>query len=282
MKKVALVGFAPSRLHAPFDDPDVEIWGCNEGYVRDFPRITRWFQLHSRETFTRAENHNDPNHYQWLKSVTDFPIYMQKKFRDVPRSVKFPLEEIRKWLKLEDDQLLYATSSFAYMILLAMYEGFDWIGVYGFEMATGTEYFHQRPNAEYYLGWARGRGIHVELPKTSNLLRGRLYAYEDDSIGFRQMLEFRGGVLKKQLEEERQHFSQLQGRNSVISELVNKKVELTQEKILSEQQSMIDSSALANTINGALKEVEMMIEIYDRHNGSKAVDDELKKEIGKN
>lgn len=271
MKKVALVGFSnTTRGQAPWDDPETEIWGCNEGYVLDFPRIDAWFQLHSYNSFSRADNHNDPNHFAWLQKKHPFPIYMQRKFKLVPSSIPYPIDEIR--MKLGFDTI-YATSSFAYMMLYAIYKRYDEIGIYGFEMATDSEYFHQRANAEFLIGFARGLGIKVNLPENGNLLRGRLYAYEDDSIGIRQQLEFRKGILDVQFRKEEEKFYHLRGRAEVLEQIVvMKQLVPDMETVKKAQEELINQSALGNTVNGALKEVEMMIKIYDVHNGSKVVE----------
>jgi len=50
-KKVCIVGFAvTTRKQVPWDE-DYEFWGCNEGYVQDFPKIDRWFQIHPYISF---------------------------------------------------------------------------------------------------------------------------------------------------------------------------------------------------------------------------------------
>jgi len=314
MKKAIILGFASSRMKAPLDQPDTEIWGCNEGYVippftKEMPAIktvedgkvlepdpyhdpsemlikpTRWFQLHSYVNFSRHQNPNDVHHYQWMKNVRDFPIYMQRRYPNIPMSQQYPIDEI-----IEDLGGNYFTSSFAYMIAMAIYEKYDWIGLYGFEMAANTEYFHQRPNAEYLIGIARGRGLHVELPEGCNLLRGRMYAYEDESIGFRQQLEMRRNVLTAQLKKQEQTFFSLQGRTAILEEaaigrdpilesMAAGKLELTNKHRMEVQQEMINASALANTINGARMEADLMIQIFDGHNGAEVADDILKKEI---
>jgi len=288
MKKVALVGFSTATRHqAPFEDESVEIWGCNEGYVLPFPRIARWFQLHNYQTFSRENNQNDLNHYAWLKSVTDFPIYMQRVYPNIPMSVQYPIDAIVEYFGLP-----YFSSTFAYMIALAIYEGYEWIGHYGFEMATDSEYFHQRPNAEYLIGWAKGKGIYVQSPVDGNLLRGRMYAYEDESIGFRQQLEFRKALLAGQLKKQEEKFWLLTGQNNILNALAAGRdpilenlaaggLEITLPYQMKLQQELLDASALANTINGARMEVDLMIQIFDNQNGTKAVD-YVTKEIEQN
>ncbi len=63
-KKVAIVGFAPStRDKAPYNDPDWEIWVLNE-YFSILPQtgasnITRWFELHLRDTVLNSSRASD-------------------------------------------------------------------------------------------------------------------------------------------------------------------------------------------------------------------------------
>lgn len=276
MATVALVGFAPTnRDLAPWDNPEVEIWGCNEAYNFSFmKRWTRWFQLHPFESFSRDGNHNDQNHYAWLKeqkSVEDggFPIYMQKCFADIPASVPFPLDEIQT--KFGTD---YFTSSFAYMIAMALYEGFTRIEIYGFEMKSESEYFHQRSNAEYWIGIARGMGVEIYLPPGANLLRGQKYAYEDNSIGFRQQLEFRRASLDIQKKEAEKNFYAMQGKFELFTDLINRKLvnqEVPEAHAYYNEinQQVQQKAALVNVLYGATEEVRIMTSIFDGHSGMK-------------
>src|SRR3954468_23311721 len=43
-KKVAILGTAPSsRMLAPFNDPEWQIWSCSPGNMGCIPRFDRWF-----------------------------------------------------------------------------------------------------------------------------------------------------------------------------------------------------------------------------------------------
>jgi hypothetical protein len=75
----------------------------------------------------------------------------------------------------------YFTNSISFMLALAIDEGYHTIQVYGVDMAQESEYNFQRPSCEYFLGIAKGRGIEIFLPKTSDLLKVRwMYGYEDE------------------------------------------------------------------------------------------------------
>lgn len=134
-KKVCIVGFAvTTRKQTPWDE-DYEFWGCNEGYVQEFPKIDRWFQIHPYISFSRADNTNDPKHFEWLMKEHPFEIYMQEKFPFIPSSEKYPLEIYAQWYGRK-----YFRSSFDYMMAMAIMEGYEEIGIFGFEMASNTEY----------------------------------------------------------------------------------------------------------------------------------------------
>ena len=171
-KKVAIVGFAPSWVEAPFDNPEFEIWGENTLYRR-IPRFTRWFDIHPLETFTKEKKQTD-NYLAELDAL-NVPVYLQKAHPMVKKSIAYPIEAIKK--KLETD---YFTNSISYMIALAIYERFEEIHVYGVDMAQDSEYSDQRPSCEFFLGIAKGMGIKVHVPVGANLLKTMFqYGYDD-------------------------------------------------------------------------------------------------------
>jgi len=277
-RTVAIVGFAPTTRHlAPYDDPDVEIWGLNESYFYNFmvdkdgkDRIDRHFQLHQRWSFTRLNNENHLEHWKWLKGEPtecrctqypkmlaemeargarlerpdgpnkppkpedckrcdhgvypprdlSIPIYMMPEpfagpgefkeafsqaYDDIPGSVTYPYWEIvEKYLgnihRQVEDQIFvneYFTSSFAFMCGLALYLGFERIEIYGFEMATETEYIYQKGSTEFWIGLA-SQHAEVYLPhKWTRLCYGELYGVEVTQMINRQHLGFRQTQLVK-------------------------------------------------------------------------------------
>lgn len=158
---VAILGFTDHRKLAPFHDPSFEIWGLNELY-RYMPveQFTRWFEIHDRAYF---EQH-DPEHLKALAQLP-VPVYMQQAHPDIPPSIALPKAAI------EAKCGTYMTSSIAWMLGLAILEGFEKIHVYGVDMAQDTEYREQRPCCEYLIGLARGMGIEVYVPPTSDLMK---------------------------------------------------------------------------------------------------------------
>lgn len=268
-KKVCIVGFArPTRNETPWEDDSYEFWGCNEGYVLPFPKIDRWFQIHPFISFSRKENLNDPNHFEWLQKQHDFDIYMQRKYSYIPNSIGYPIDEFEMLFGRK-----YFRSSFDYMIAMALAEGYTTIGVYGFDMASGSEYGYQRPSAEYWIGRAEGMGVKIELPLNPNLLRGSVYGFEDNSLGFRQSLEIRKGVIAAHHTKEKQKFDELNGATIVLGKIKNHAINEPENpfdigvEFDKYQNEMVKQSALLNILNGAKMEVDTMLKIYDGQAG---------------
>jgi hypothetical protein len=190
-RTVALVGMAPGTCgFAPADENTkvgggLEVWGLNESHLTKWmkPNWTRWFQLHPKASFTReVEKRGGIGHYDWLKqNHGDKIIYMQYVYPEIPNSVEYPIHDMtqRFFGKLLGDERKrkYFTSTMAYMMPIAIAEGFQRIELYGFEMAADDEFVSQRPSAEFWIGQALGAGIEVYEPKECNLTDGPLYGY---------------------------------------------------------------------------------------------------------
>lgn len=180
-KKVAIIGTASSSVNnAPYGDTDFEIWGLA---WRVLPRVTRMFDLHPL-----VGRKNVPADYIDLLAEYDKPIYLQKKHPKIPTSITYPLDEVVTYLGPDNFGKTargdYFASSFGYMMALALYEGYEEIHSYGFDMLEDSEYAHQRPNAEYLIGLARGMGRTVILDKNCAMCRYHLlYGYEDWQAG---------------------------------------------------------------------------------------------------
>jgi hypothetical protein len=199
-RKVAILGFADSYAVAPFEDPSVEIWGINELH-RYLVRWDRWFELHARANFEIKGNRDQEAHVNWLRAQKPVghpehkPVYMRERFADIPAGVVLPLEALAERFFGQHGWPPYFTSSIAFMLALAIYEGRDaqhrpisedavgWIGLYGIDLASDTEYAEQRPCAEYLIGLARGLGIEVVIADGAALLRhDHVYGFEDRAM----------------------------------------------------------------------------------------------------
>jgi len=215
-KKVAIVGYAEtSRMLAPFDDPTWSIWGMNQLY-RHIPRVDRHFEIHHNWNEHVVEG---TDHLGWLKAAP-VPIYMVERVPEIPNSVTLPLQRL-----IDLNGKDYFSSSIAYMIALAIADGFTHIHLFGIDLIVGDEWDYQKPNAEFWLGVASGRGIFVGIPKESALCK-QTWRY-----GYQSQPE---SLIK-------------------ISEIMQRRTFLTNER----QKKMIE---LAN-LDGALQDVEMFNEL---------------------
>ena len=191
MKKVALVGFARNSNAGAWELPDdVEIWTLNHCARLGLPRIDRLFDMHRWELiqdphFLVREYQQD--HHEYLREEHDFPIYMVDKYDEVPASVRYPFEKVKHL----GGKYRTFTSSFCYMIAMAVQEGYDRIDIMGFDMVAKTEYEYQRESAVKWIAWAKGTGIDVNLAPTSGLHSkvNLLYGYEGIPMVSRQSIE---------------------------------------------------------------------------------------------
>jgi hypothetical protein len=188
MKTVAIVGGHPkTRKNAPWKDPNVDIWVLNEALSKkgtSAQRADAVFQMHVPGIYQNKNNPTDPDHWDWLQQLhPNMEILMQEVDPLVPNAVKYPLEEISAMLdnvKQGKDlkPVQHFTASVAYAIALAIHRKYSHIKLYGFEMAHHEEYAVQREGVMFWLGFAAGRGINLEINCMDGLLQKPLYGYE--------------------------------------------------------------------------------------------------------
>ena len=185
-KQIAIVGLSPSTHDdAPYNDPEWEVWGLpwDEG---KYPHFNRLFEMHPLELLRKPEAHRPPGYEDRLRNL-DSTLYMQEEYEDIPNASRYPIENVTNFIG--DD---YFNSSISYLLGLAILECLmkyyqtSWsttgkIGIWGVDMADlepqpgdlsyVSEFAYQRPNMEYLIGYARGRGIEVYIPPESPLTK---------------------------------------------------------------------------------------------------------------
>jgi hypothetical protein len=162
--KVAIVGLAQSSRHLVPWKGDWELWGL--AWDSERFKFHRVFEMHDMKTMTTC----GASIYHDLKSYFDkldccSRIYMAQAYEEVPRAERYPYEQV------EEVCGAYWESSIAYMVSLAITEGAEEIAIYGVNMRADEEYAYQRPNLEYLIGLAKGRGIKVHIPDCSPLMK---------------------------------------------------------------------------------------------------------------
>jgi hypothetical protein len=165
--KLAIIGCATeTRDNVDYSDPDLDIWVFNESAVKDWcKRADAVFQLHQEEVWKSPVNRGDAEHGKWLMSGNTPTIYMLEKYPEVPKAVKYPMDEIVTALlpnftvDSERARKDFFTSTISYSYALGIYLGYKEIHTYGVELADESEYREQQPCAMFWNGIAVGRGI---------------------------------------------------------------------------------------------------------------------------
>lgn len=209
---ICLVGFAPSKKHAPFEDERWWMWSVNDAY-HYVPRSDVAFELHHTLNLDKRRNESHEavlrgggkRGSQFEIGSPPTPIFMQEAHPDYPTVIAFPKERIisefgKRSLPPGPGEVDvapgadYFTNSIGWMIALAILELTEEreingrmmrvakpdarLGIYGISMAADSEYAVQRPNVEFWCGMARGYGIEVSIPDDAHILKaGTLYGY---------------------------------------------------------------------------------------------------------
>ncbi len=185
--KIACLGAAPSsRLLAPFNNPDWEIWVCSPPNY-NLPRADAWFELHSIERkFTIAENQ------PWVHVLQNHPrVYIAAPDARLPNGILYPRDEMVK-----EFGPYFWSSSLSYMLAMAIMQKPQTIGLWGVDMSAHEEYNFQRPGCHFFIWEAKKRGIEVYAPPQSDILEHHpFYGYKeqtrmwDELKGLRTSLE---------------------------------------------------------------------------------------------
>ena len=182
--KVAICGFSTSsrdKVRNLHKDPSFEFWGMNSLWMFIDGPWDRWFETHKDHHLRQihAESYEKVcRHYRELQ----IPLYMIEPRSDFPTSQRYPLEQITEQLGMHDP---YFESTVAYAIAMAIAENrFSEIHLYGIDMIHDTEWGYQRPNTEFWLGYAIANGTRIVIPSNSALLtsaNGGAYGFSEDT-----------------------------------------------------------------------------------------------------
>jgi len=184
--KVTIVGFAGDYNTVNWEDKDQEIWIINGLYrmITDIPGawFDRVFDIHSRFDII---DQDDDGHVEALNKfiAEGKKVYTCEVMPELPGSLLYPLADVENFCSCR-----YWTNTISYLIALAAYEKFSgtWsnlqeLKLYGVYMSQNSEYAHQRPSCEYFLGYCRGLGMKVTISPASDLLKCALrYGFDSN------------------------------------------------------------------------------------------------------
>jgi hypothetical protein len=289
-KKIAICGFASStRQYIPLADPTWTIFALNQLY-RHLPRVDVHFDIHGHWEEGNVEGTDHP---AWLASC-GIPVLMVKREPGIPTSVKYPVERL-----IEKHGLDYFTSTIAFEIAYALdlidravearaseirdggvnmwtahqlvrslYEEYT-IGIFGVDLIVGTEYFHQKPCAEFWIGQAESRGIRFLLPPETALLKQAYrYGYQRDvNVGLVSLAEYeqRLAALEKRKTDTIAAIHTFSGAMQELSLLLEKQPAAEEvRKRLAEITDQRDKAvALAQTLDGAQQESRHLHDVIE-------------------
>ena len=195
MKTVRIYGMAPNLRQTPIPPKDgTEVWLSNwhKGYLQRLPRAltewTRYFNMHSK----RHQLKKYPAGHKWYQDhAHKGRIVLRDPDPDITPSEVFPGPELQAHFSTDNGKpQRYFTCSACWFIALAIYEGFERIELWGFEVrATKPAYSYERPCIAYWIREAEARGITVWTPPEMirptpeetgdpNTYTGPLYGYE--------------------------------------------------------------------------------------------------------
>ena len=214
MNKLAIVGAEPlTRDHAPWDDMSFDIWTISNWANAEWAkRVTASIEIHKPKLYN---NHPlDPGYWEYLVN-TDAPVLMQDHDGDVKSSLVYPLAQIKDLTSkviVKGQQAQILNSSITYCIALAILRGYKQIDVYGVEMSNSSEYRSQQSAFTFWVGFAAGRGIQLNINCTQALLVQPLYGYED-SMNNDKLHSYIEGIKEDQAKIEAQQAELLRQSN---------------------------------------------------------------------
>lgn len=186
------------REAPPCPERDVEVW-CSNGPTTIGLRLkrsvddewTRFFNLHSKAHITGTY---PSGWYYYQNKAHGRPIYLQKADPEVATSIAFPRKEVQQFFATSNKPMRYFTCSVCWLIALAIYEGFERIELWGFELRDtkpNSAYAYERPCVAYWIKQALDREIDVfyqdalaKLYADGKMIPGDPDAYDGKLYGF--------------------------------------------------------------------------------------------------
>ncbi len=188
--ELIILGMGTTRRQCLFNDNNIEIWSCNTGYSQIAEMngyIHKIFMSHNQHvkligkedgTVIRGNAYNIAQFN--LLAEHGVEIYNIHKIRGMKMKM-YPLKRIDRKLGANG----FFSNTISYMLAYAIdkstrvvdgevvlrKDGLKKIYIYGVDMLTKDEYELEKGGIEYWIGYARGLGIKVEIAKESALCK---------------------------------------------------------------------------------------------------------------
>lgn len=171
MKRVilaAMIEAYPEHLLRPGD----EVWCCNAAF-RHQKGVTRVYTMDDLKYFPSGyadELALLPEHVR---------VFGTRHWPEIPRSEPYPIHEVLE--RFHGHR--YFVCTMAYMVAHAIYERFDEIVLAGcYWAADSAEYMQHKPCMDFWLGFAAGQGVNIDVWGPCSLCRP--YIWEPPLYGY--------------------------------------------------------------------------------------------------
>jgi len=166
--KITIVGKANGWKDAPYEGI---VWGIHS-HCLERPFTMVW-DMHKIDGTDIERGCSLGWHREIIEHINKnkIPYMTLKKHDNIPTSIEFPIDEM---------ELKYSESSVSYMIWYAYHMGATEIELYGVNMSNTDEYEEQLKSTDYWIGYARGKGIKVTVNEPTSVCKGMrgLYGYD--------------------------------------------------------------------------------------------------------
>jgi len=172
MSKIGVVGMSSVSLqdcplHNPLEIDDDWLFYGLPWHEEFYQLFDVCFEMHPWEELKKSHARRPVEYKERLNWLSrSQKVYMQKAVGDVPGAEAYPLGDIVGQLGID-----YFNSSIAYAMAMAICNKPSEISIWGVDMTATEEYAVQRPNMEFLIGLAVGRGIDVKISNYSPLCK---------------------------------------------------------------------------------------------------------------
>jgi hypothetical protein len=153
---------ALSRLSCPFDG---EVWGVNNGYrqaKQQNGHLDKLFLSHGQ-----VRDKDGDKNFNWDEiNALGIEVINTHRCKHIKNLKLYPFKQIVKAFGCD-----YFSDTICYMLAYAIYKGYERIYMYGIDMMTTGEYWEEKGGVEYWIGYARGRGVEVITQPESELMK---------------------------------------------------------------------------------------------------------------
>lgn len=157
MKKLSLI--AKGRQFDRFTEQiDNENWAVCSAFLKGkhvTDNIDKYVQVHSPELCNQC---SEVSGCQLMQTVESDKLIIKHNFKNHPDSEKIPGETLKELF----GNVFF--NSIAWMLGYAIYKGYTDITLHGVDMLQTVEYIHQRDGIFYLKGFAKAKGIKINIP----------------------------------------------------------------------------------------------------------------------